>query len=307
MTKALVLFTTESIENRQAFPDKLKELLEKQDGGLSVDVATFDDLSYVLSPGKQIVNVHSTGKLLNEYDVVYLRRITEATAQAIAVGMYCIAKGIPVFDAEIAARPGSMGKLNQYMKMSLQGFPFPDTVYASSHARLLEAFASQPQSFPLILKCVSGRRGSDNYLVNSQDELKERLAAQPDVHFLIQAYVPNSGDYRVWVTGDKIGPVLYRLRTTGHMNNTSQGSSANVVDNTELPVAVQTACVKVAAIFDRDVAGVDVVFANDDTSSDYYFLEVNRAPQIENTPHEDLKAAALAAYMQGMSKKGRVQ
>jgi glutathione synthase/RimK-type ligase-like ATP-grasp enzyme len=306
MVRALILFTKESINNRQAFPEKLKALLEEQAGGeLSVDVATYDDLSYALTSGNQIVTVHSTGRNLDAYDVVYLRRIIEATAQAIAIGTYCKSKGIAVIDTEIAIRPGSMGKLTQYMKMSLSSLPFPDTVYASSHKHLLEAFAAHPLPFPVILKSVSGRRGSDNYLISSQAELEARLDAQPDTHFLIQAHVPNTGDYRVWIAGGTVGPVLYRSRESGHLNNTSQGSAAEIVPVESLPANVRAECIRATEIFCRDVAGVDLVFENDDTKGKYYFFEVNRAPQIENTPHESVKASALADYMLSIANPRR--
>ena len=306
MIRALILFTSESIEKGQAEPARLKELLESAaPGEVVVDAAVYDDLSYVLTPSTRQITVHSTGRKLDEYDVVYLRRIKESTAQAIAVGKYCQSKQIAVFDEEIANRPGSMGKLTQYMQFSIGGFPFPDTLYSSSHELLLQAFDNEPMAFPVILKSVSGSRGSDNYLVASREELQIRLEAQPEVHFLIQAYVPNKADYRVWICGGEVGPILYRTRSSGHLNNTSQGSNAELLDPSKLPASVLEGCRKAAKFLERDVAGVDVVFENDDTEGKYYFFEVNRAPQIENTPFEDIKAAALVNYMQSKARELR--
>jgi glutathione synthase/RimK-type ligase-like ATP-grasp enzyme len=298
-----VLFTAESIKSGQADPSRLKLLLESQaEDEMMVDIATYDDLSYILTQQSQEITVHTTDMPLASYDVVYLRRIVEATAQAIAVGTFCKARGIAVFDTEIATRPGSMGKLNQYLKLSLAGLPFPETVYSSSHERLIQAFDAHTFEYPVILKSVSGRRGSNNHLIRTRQELESSLAAQPSVHYLIQAYVPNTGDYRVWVTGGEIGPILHRARMSGHLNNTSQGSGARLVEVSELPDSVRADCIRATQIFDRDVAGVDVVFENDDTEGRYYFFEVNRAPQIENTPFEEVKAAALAQYMSRITK-----
>ncbi|HSH17844.1 MAG TPA: hypothetical protein VK978_00520 [Candidatus Saccharimonadales bacterium] len=301
--RALILFTQDSVDKGQADPARLKELLEMNSTqDLTVDTAVYDDLSYFLTPDTQRIDVHSTGRQLDEYDVVYLRRIKENIAQAIAVGKYCKAKRIGVFDAEIAIRPGSMGKLTQYVGLSLAGLPFPPTVYASSHTVLRKALSASSLEYPLILKSVSGSRGSDNYLISTREELEARLQAQPDVHFLIQSYIPNTADYRVWVCGDVVGPILYRSRSGGHLNNTSQGGSAILVGPETLPEKVLADCRAAAQLFVRDVAGVDVVFENDDTKSQHYFFEVNRAPQIEGTPYEDVKAAALAAYMAGLAR-----
>lgn len=298
MKRALILFTGESIDGKKAFPDALKVLIEQaSEGELAVDTAIYDELMYILSPGVMAVRVSTTGRDVAEYDVVYARRIKESTAQSIAVGKYCNAKGVAFIDDEIAARPGSMGKLTQYLQFAIAGVPFPRTVYSSAHSLLLRAFDINPMEYPVILKSVSGTRGGDNYLVTSRKELEDRLSVQPEVHFLIQEYVPNTSDYRVWVCGNEIGPVLYRTRSAGHTNNTSQGGSAKLLDVSVLPAEVVADCIKAARLLQRDVAGVDVVFHDDNLQGRYYFFEVNRAPQIEGTPYEEVKAKALADYM----------
>lgn len=298
MTRALILFTQESIDMGQAHPARLQSLLESNASQpITVDMAVYDDLSYVLHASEQSITVHSTGKTIDDYDVVYLRRIKESTAQAIAVGKYCRGRGIAVIDEEIATRPGSMGKLTQYMEFALAGLPFPATIYASSHDILLKAIDTETVEYPVIMKSVSGSRGSDNYLVQSRTDLESTLLQHPKVHFVVQSFVPNSADYRVWICGDTIGPILYRSRLSGHLNNTSQGSPAQLIDSAALPQHVLEECIRAAALLKRDVAGVDVVFENDDITGKYYFFEVNRAPQIEGTMFENEKAAALADYM----------
>ncbi len=302
--RVLILFTAESIEKQQAYPGRLRELLQACDASLAVDVAIYDDLDYRLSQDNMQITVNSTGRSLDEYDVVYLRRIKEGIAQAIAVGKYCLHKGISVIDSEIAARPGSMGKLTQYVQFAIAGLPFPETVYAAPHNLLLKAFDRHPLKFPVIVKSVSGSRGQDNHLVHTHEEMVGILRDNPRLHFLIQAFVPNTSDYRVWVCGDQVGPILYRSRQSGHTNNTSQGGQAKLLqDTTALPGNVLNDCVRAARFLERDVAGVDVVFENDDTNGTFYFFEVNRAPQIEHTPYEDEKAHALAVYITKQAKK----
>lgn len=304
MTRVLILFTAESIKKKYADPAALKALLEKEAGDtpVQVDTATYDELVCDLRPGHAKLFLHTTGRDVAEYDVVYLRRIKEATAGAITAGIYCKAKGIPVIDRELANRPGSMGKQTQYMRLALANMPFPATLYSPSHEALLRAFDASDMSFPLILKSVSGSRGSDNYLIASRDELHAVCAAHPTVHFLIQEYVPNSGDYRVWVCGDTIGPILYRSRTSGHTNNTSLGGRAKLVPASTLPADVLEDCKRAAKLFDRDIAGVDVVFEHDTIPGRHYLFEVNRAPQVEHTPFENVKAAAMVTYMLKQAK-----
>lgn len=303
--KVLILVTPESIRDGQSDPARLSQLLQSAgDASLQVDHATYDDLSFVMAKSSASIAVTTTGHDIADYDVVYLRRVKEGIAPAMAVGRYGSAKGVAVFDSEIANRQGSMGKLTQYMQFSLAGVPFPDAIYSPSHINLVQAFQENKWSFPVVVKSVSGRRGSDNHLVHSQAELERVLAENPDIHFLIQKYVPNTSDYRVWVCGDQIGPILHRTRQDGHLNNTSQGGDALLLDGPDaLPAHVRADCVKAAKLLHWDIAGVDVVFANDDLAGEYYFFEANRAPQVEGTPHEAAKAAALLAFMERLSQQ----
>lgn len=307
MSRVLILFTKESVDYHQAYPDRLRRLLESNSQpALTVDTAIYDDVTYYLSSSDVRVHITSTGRALSDYDMVYLRRIKENTAQAIAIGAYCLDRGIPVMDTEIATRPGSMGKLTQYMRLALAGLPFPPTVYAASHRLLMEGFDTSNLAFPIIVKSVSGSRGSDNHLIASRSELADLLTKFPDVHFLIQKYIANTSDYRVWVCGATLGPILQRSRQSGYLNNTSQGAQAVLVqDSSLLPAAVQADCIRASHLFQRDVAGVDVVFEDDDLAGNYYFFEVNRAPQIEATPYEAVKAKALADYMQSRIRQGQ--
>jgi len=305
MARVLILFTEESIDSDTARPEALQQLLQSTAPDLSVDVATFQDVVFSLAPNNVSVYIPHLGRDIAEYGAVYLRRIEQYSNEAVAVGKYCLAKHVPVFDEEIALRPGSTSKLTQYIQLALEGLPIPTTIYSITGGRLLDSLA-HPQhglAFPIILKAINGSRGEDNYYVETIQQARDLIAEHHSVFFLAQQFIPNSSDYRIWVCGGKLGPILARTRVTGHMNNTSQGAQATLVeDPSKLPAKVLEDSIRASKLLYRTIAGVDIVFANDDIHGAYFILEVNRNPQIEGTQFEDLKANALAEYFLSVVK-----
>ncbi len=292
----LLLVDRDSIQKQLAFPNNLARLMES-DGTVTIETACYDELIFTMSTGACSIQIANTSRDIASFDAVYLRRIGECSSHAEAVGVYCRHKEVMVADAEVADRPGSRSKLNQYMRLGLAGMPIPYTIFSVDHQVLVEAVQKdQILNFPMIIKARSGTRGSDNYLIDDKDSLTKVLTDFPGIEFMAQEYIPNTCDYRVWVCGRDIGPVMKRIRHTGHKNNTSQGGTGVLVPHDEFPSHVLDACVKAAQLLRRDIAGVDVVFPNDTIGQKFYFFEINRSPQVENTAYAVEKASALAKY-----------
>ncbi len=301
MKHVLVLFTQESIDTGAAEPAALCAALNAAAGAAAqYDFATYQELVHVVSPRQ--ADITWDGRSLSTYDAVYQRRWGEAPDQAMAVNIFLRQHGVPCLDDETDRR-GSMSKLTQYWRMWQHTLPFPKTVFVSS-AHLQEWLRSHLQetfSLPCILKSANGTRGSDNYLVHSVDEALEIAVANPDVPFLVQEFIPNDGDYRVLVCGNEAALTIHRVSSgQTHTNNTSQGGTATLLDDTKLPAEIQALCVRAAHVFGRNIAGVDVVC--DKHTGDYYLFEVNRAPQVEHSSYTAEKAEALHSYFMRLQK-----
>ena len=303
MTRALILFTEFSAQSGAARPADLKALLEANAVDLEVDTATYDELLFTMSNEMTTIKLANRESTVADYDIVYMRRISENSSEAMAVGKYCLAQAIPAIDEETVNRPGSMTKLTQYMQFAQAAVSIPKTLYSSSQSVLCDALKAGELSFPLILKSANGSRGEDNYLVKSLSDAEDLFAKHPNVKFLAQQYITNTADYRIWVCGDQIGPILHRSRQSGHKNNTSQGGEATLLeDKGVIPQRVLQESIRASQLLQRNVAGADVIFENDDLRGSFYFLEINRAPQIEGTPFEDIKARALGEYLKRKSR-----
>jgi len=302
--KILLLFDRASVEAKQADPKYLADLLARQsDASFEYMYAEYDDIAFNISDTGVSVTLMPQGMDISDFSLIYFRRFNADQARAQAVAMYAQSVGVPFVDSEIGLRKGSISKLTQYMKLALHGISIPATFTVGQKVfRELLANNSQliPISLPYVMKIADATRGNANELIRSTEDALKFIDEHPEGEILLQEYIDNHGDYRVWVTGETLGPVFYRQRSSGgtHKNNTSQGASiAQVTDPDEIN-AVKDIALNAARLFNREIAGVDVVRGTDGTVR---VFEVNRAPQVEHTQLEDEKGRALAAYLQQLA------
>jgi len=214
--------------------------------------------------------------------------------QALACARYLEVHGVPYFDREIG-RTTSRNKLSQMVMLQSRGLPVPTTLFARNRRRLVRLLTTTYKdefTWPVIAKATGGTRGDANYLLRTPDELTTLLESEHR-HFLIQSFIPNDGDYRALVIGDKLRGLIKRVGVEGsHLNNTSKDGQAEWLPRTVFTPEQRLLAVRAAQLFGRDVAGVDVLF--DKHTGQPYILEVNRAPQIEDASYPEQKAAILA-------------
>jgi hypothetical protein len=115
--------------------------------------------------------------------------------------------------------------------------------------------------------------------------------------FLFLKYFANDGDFRFFVAGGVLRGVIHRQSDgSSHLNNTSTGGAAKIVDIDSFSDVVRSESVYAAQLFGRDCAGVDIMF--DKRTNKHYFLEVNRAPQIDGSSFEEEKGQWLVDAIQ---------
>jgi glutathione synthase/RimK-type ligase-like ATP-grasp enzyme len=301
MKQILLLFSKQSFIDKKTDPERLKSLLSKTNKA-QFEYAFLEDVTYFMSPeGAELVDTRNNRKL-DSYDAIYIRYIgyLEAQAPGLAIARYCSIKNIPFIDRELL-RPGSFNKINQYMNLFEAKVPFPKTFIAKSD-RIAEGAKAYGFTFPFILKGASGTRGQDNFLVHSESELAEITSAPAAGYYVLQEFIPNKGDYRILVCGDEVKLVIKRMASEGtHLNNTSQGGNAVIVENDSIASEILADSVKAAQFYGRDFAGVDMVVSEEDGK--HYCFEVNRAPQIENSSFEEEKAAFVAEYLVSLTSE----
>jgi glutathione synthase/RimK-type ligase-like ATP-grasp enzyme len=113
---------------------------------------------------------------------------------------------------------------------------------------------------------------------------------------LIQDFVPNDGDYRVLVMGGEVKLVIHRKSNDdGHLNNTSKGGSANIIDIKDVPQVVLDESIKISELLKREITGVDMIQHKD--TGEFFMLEVNNMPQLSTGSFVEEKAQVLSDFL----------
>lgn len=278
--------------------DKYVRNLRQQDADLELTYATYDDLCFLLG-GKHNQITLQDGRDIADFGLIYFKVRTGYLDIAAAIADYADQRGVPFID-RTARHFTSASKLYQYVVLNRNKLIPPRTVFMLP-GRLREnfKFIKTTLGLPFVLKDVNGNRGEDNYLIKNASAFAWACQTmdKQDLRYMAQAFVPNDGDYRVLVLGDKIAIVIARRRRNDatHLNNTCHGGKAALAPSNSLPTSIRKACINAAQLLDRQVAGVDVV--QDRSTGLWYCLEVNDGPQLASGSFTAEKQKAVADYL----------
>ncbi len=181
------------------------------------------------------------------------------------------------------ARVADALKASQMLMLSGSGLPVPKTLVGYSW--LLYRKAPEYVGFPMIIKGSGGHRGGSVYKANNLFELGKIVKELRPIEiaegrrYMAQEYVENSCDYRVIVMGERVLGAMKRTRQDKDefRNNFVLGGR---VELARLTSKQEELCVKAAKACGLLIAGVDLVFRNDDPKKPL-FWEVNRGPQFK--------------------------
>jgi glutathione synthase/RimK-type ligase-like ATP-grasp enzyme len=261
--------------------------------------ADYEDLLFTYD-GKimRIIDTVS-GADIADYDAIFLvgwfkTKSLDDTARAVA--HYARAHNIPCKNTE-AYDGRSFTKLSQCVIAALNGISVTPFVFSLDQRIVLAAAKSMPVGSPYIAKAIAASRGQDNYLITDYTQLETAVAevTEKPRYFILQTYVPNDGDYRILVMGDAVSLVIHRKsQGESHLNNTSQGGAATLIEITQLPKKVIEDALKMAKLLKREITGVDMIMHNG--TGEYYFLEANNMPQLATGSFVQKKIQALDTY-----------
>ena len=147
----------------------------------------------------------------------------------------------------------------------------------------------------MVVKDKHGGHGNDNYFVQDSAELATILAKNPQIRFIAQEFIPNDRDYRILLAGSQALIIERRGQAGSHLNNTSQGGTATLIDPDDFPAELVEAARAYATWCQYEIAGVDVVM-NVETGK-YYFLEINSQPQIVTGAFVPEKQQLIGQYL----------
>ncbi len=298
--QVLILSSASSLTNQKlndSFVDGLNIQLADT---ATVTWAHYDDIGFSFINNTISVFWVKTGEPLQIYDFVYIKSYYRYMESALTIVEFCIQSDTRFVCSELETAV-SFSKLSQYARLCHAGLPIPPTLFIprSILSHSYEKIATS-LGVPFILKAVDAKGGDANFLIADNNAFTDALKQYPDVEFVSQTFIPNASDLRVLVLGDTIELVIQRSRTddTTHLNNTSQGGSAQLLSVEKLDAQTATIVLTAAKLLNREIAGVDIMFASD--TGKPYILEVNASPQVASGAFVEEKVEKYGQYIKNM-------
>lgn len=176
--------------------------------------------------------------------------------------------GIPVFNNSDAIRI-SDDKILTYQALAAQNLPIPKTIIApkvfNSEIELDYTVCEQAidtLGLPMIIKEAFGSFGEQVYLVNTREELDNKVKTLQGKPFIFQEFIDASygKDMRLHVVGDAVVAAMMRTSATDFRANVTAGGKTLPYQPTSDEAEIAIAATKAVG---ADFAGVDLLFGAD--------------------------------------------
>ncbi len=217
----------------------------------------------------------ANGQDLAQFGLFYFRAVGDRNENLPLLLEYAQKRQIRVVDQYLTRLGGAMRKRksNEAVLLQAAGVSYPRSVFVADHQLLAKLAAKWPK--PLILKNTAGRHGTGTFWIRCQEDLEKALLGRRRANFLLQEYIPNDGDYRLFIIGYRVVAGFKRQPKEAKLIlNRSQGSSVALE---KVPVKVKAEAEKAARALGVGIAGVDLVV--DQRWRQPVVIEVNQAPE----------------------------
>ena len=240
-------------------------------------------------------------KTVDNYDVIFFRTTGKHWEEVDLIINSIQRDDVVVVDPLVRwGKPSYACKAWQMLELQKNGINVPKSIYGSlwylyeyMNSRnpntkpapnpSLNRAGSNLLIFPVIIKGSGGDRGTRVFKADSLVELVKlvrelrKSETEEGKRYMLQEYIPNDGDYRILVLGEKVLGVMKRKsqNKSEFRNNFSTGGSVEVVD---LPEHLKKLAVEATKVCGLMIAGVDVVLRDNDVQQPIIW-EVNKGPQ----------------------------
>jgi len=300
--KRILIISSAEKEEAISYNDTFVKALNE---GVGEDVAiewhNYHDFVIRIDTDSLDIQLVETGESLSVFDFVYFKSFFRYHDQAVTIATYLKHIDKPFVSSELLTYV-PLTKLSQLVRLALGSLPIAKTIYMSTD-KYVEHYDDIVAELgtPFIFKATDGAGGRDNYLIRSRDQLIDAVAEGQPNHFITQEFIENDSDLRVIVLGREPQMVIKRTRSGDtHLNNTSQGADASLLDVAELSDYDREISLKAAALMGRETAGVDLMYELG--TGKPYILEVNASPQIGTGAFTDEKIAMYCKYFENVVK-----
>ncbi len=181
---------------------------------------------------------------------------------------------IPYINESILNNYPIYNKFTQSQIFRTHTIPTPRTFhFTDNDADVILPFMERENlSFPIVLKKSSGSKGTSVFLAHSPKELKKILFYRTK-NFILQEYIPNTEDYRVFYINQKVIGIMKRAGNNDWRNNFSLGGSVFSHTDSAMSQFAEQICKDLG----YDNAGIDIIIHD----GKFLVLEINLTPGFE--------------------------
>ncbi len=297
MKKILLLYHQASLATK----DKAERFTQAVQSMIGPDIevtgSDIEDLAYEVSTQNAHVYHRIQGFDVKEFDLVVFRHVSTFVEEARTIAIYCEKNEIRYIDSYIN-RP-VLDKVSASFLHWSHELPVPRTLFGSGEELMARRHEFGDRA---IFKDNHGYKGELNFVVSDSQQMQAIMEANPGRRFLLQEFIPNDSDLRILIFNFQ--PVLVIRRYgdgSSHMNNTSQGGSAEIIPLEQVNEKILDDSVRAARAEKLEVAGVDIIINSD--TGEHYILEVNQAPQISSGSFVEEKTAKYVEMLQNLVNK----
>ncbi len=210
----------------------------------------------------------------------------------------CVAEGI-VFVGPNAAAIAAMGSKSKAKSLMIE-HEVPVVPGYQGEDQSLERLtkAAEEIGFPVLLKATAGGGGKGMRIVREASEIesaiaaakRESLSAFGDDELIVEKYIASGRHIEFQIFGDKHGNAIHILERECSIQRRYQKvieESPSPVLDEDMREKMGAAAVNAAKALKYDNAGT-VEFIYDESSKDFYFLEVNTRLQVEHPVTEEI-------------------
>ena len=258
------------------------------------DLGNFQTMEFFIETGN--TEIYYNEKLLSGCKSVYIKRAGKYQPIATLIARFLKKRNIPFVDTYHVY--GSInGKLAQMFVLAENNLLIPKTYFSLTYTREKLARASEFLKFPIVAKKILSRQGKGVYLLKTQDELFSFIDKAEHEKFILQEFIPNESDFRIFITGTVVGALEERIRQNGEefRNNASLGGREIYSDPNKISVPLRELALQAAQVLHIEVAGVDIVVSS--MNKKMYLFEVNKSPGFTPEDPQSTEIISLFKYL----------
>ncbi len=271
--------------------------------GTPYSVASFQDVEVYLSDAE--IHITVSGQPVETWSTIYPRKVGQYMTLAHILASYSKIHGITVID-RFRERNSETTKLKQMYLFATKKLGIPKTYHCALYDPGHIANAISFLGLPVVVKQCGTSKGIGVALAHDAGELERKIAVflekNPKKEIILQEFIENTFEYRIFVTGNTIATAERKTRTAEETfrNNVSIGAIEDFFDPSLLDESVASTALGAAKELDVQVAGVDIVV---DKNGRALLFEVNSCPGFTLDEAVSDEVRRLSDYLTVCEKK----